>query len=503
MDKYILTKKPWARILPPSPFDKGITTKVEPIFPRNERAAYITVSQTDFLRQYDPVGHIINSPEYYPDRVKYNEETDEYYKEYMFRAAFPFQKMILIQQLVHLCGNDVHHELTGAHNTETENSLFMSMRTGWLDKNMELSLYQLARGVKKTGDSAICIYMYKGKVQWKPLAFDRGDMLFPHYGEDGELETFARMYDTYDAKGDSVTTFVEVWDKTNMTRYRRDNQGLLGIYNDIKDYLGMDDFTLDLKPTPHGFNEVPIVYLRDDDGPCWCGSQDAIDKYELAVSHLCQNNMAYAFPIMVLNGDEINIKADMYGAVKAIDAGVNGKASYLEPQGNVESFKLQLETLLKMIFQGSFAVLPPEVRSGDMPGVSIKLIYSPSIDRAIIDAKEYDLSLDKLVKLFKWGYGMEIGKAREMSNLGTYSWIEPYVHQNMTELVNNLVQLTNAGLLSRKTGCQIHGYGANNEEDIIITEFKQQQAADLLYDLQGEKPKKDGDGDGVLNEANI
>ena len=498
MDKYILTKKPFLSILPGTPYDKVVTGKADPVFPRAFKGLYQVSEQIDFLRQYDIRGHIINSPEYYPDRVKYNEEKDEYYKEYMFRAAFPFQKMILIQHLVHLCGNDLHHELTGAHNTDSENELFMRLRTGMLNDEFELAFYQLARGTKKTGDAAVCFFIKDKKVRWKAFAYDLGDTLFPHYGDDGELETFARMYDTYDAKGEAVTTFVEVWDKTNMTRYRRDNNGIVGFVNDIKDYLGLDDFTIDMKPTPHGFKEVPIVYQRDDDGPCWHGSQDAIDKYELAISNLCQNNMAYAFPIMVLNGDDIEIKADMYGAVKAIDAGANGKASYLEPQGNIEAFKLQLEVLLKLIFQGSFAVLPPEVRSGDMPGVSIKLIYSPSIDMAINDSKVYAPALDKMMRLYKWGLGIEIEKARELSNLGTYSWIEPYVHQNMTELVNNLVQLTNTGLLSHKTGCQLHGYGANNEEDIIITEYKQQQAADLLYEMN--KQPKDADGDGILGE---
>lgn len=489
MDNFILTKKPWTQIAPAKE-PRIVTTDIRPRLPQSTKAEHIIFQQYDFLRQYDPAGHDINSTLAHPDRIKYNDETKEYYKEYLFRATFPFQRMILIQQLVHLCGNDIHHELTGAHNSKAENEMFMQMRTGWLDKNMELAFYQLARSVKKTADGAICFYMKDKKMQWKALAFDLGDTLFPHYGDDGQLETIARMYDTYDARGKSVVTFVEVWDKHYMTRYRRDNLGLVGMVNNIKEFLGLDDFTIDLKPTPHGFNEVPIVYMRDDDGPCWAGSQDPIDKYELAVSHLCQNNQAYAFPIMVLNGDEIDIKADIYGAVKAIDAGANGKATYLEPQGNVESFKLQLEVLLKMIFQGSFAVLPPEVRSGDMPGVSIKLIYSPSIDRAIIDSKEYDPALDKMIRLFKWAYGMELGKQTPMSKLGTYSWIEPYVHQNMTELVNNLVQLTNAGLLSRRTGCQLHGYGANNEEDIIITEFKQQQAADLLQDLKQTQPQQ-------------
>lgn len=30
---------------------------------------------------------------------------------------------------------------------------------------------------------------------------------------------------------------------------------------------------------------------------------------------------------------------------------------------------------------GSFVVMPPEVKSGDLPGVAIKLIYSPSLEK--------------------------------------------------------------------------------------------------------------------------
>ena len=56
----------------------------------------------------------------------------------------------------------------------------------------------------------------------------------------------------------------------------------------------------------------PDVYKRQ---ACWSFSQDNIDKYELAISHLCQNNMAYAFPIMLLKGEDVEIQGDMYGCL--------------------------------------------------------------------------------------------------------------------------------------------------------------------------------------------
>lgn len=110
-------------------------------------------------------------------------------------------------------------------------------------------------------------------------------------------------------------------------------------------------------------------------------SQDNIDKYELAISHLCQNNMAYAFPIMLLKGEDVEIQGDMYGAVKAITMGKDDDAGFMNRPEASQSFELQINTLLKMIFMGSFVVMPPEVKSGDLPGVAIKLIYSPSLEK--------------------------------------------------------------------------------------------------------------------------
>ena len=350
--------------------------------------------------------------------------------------------------------------------------------------------------------------MSGGKVGWKSLSFLNGDTLFPYYDPiTGQLQRFARRYYAYDEDGQETVSFVEIWDSENYYRYRQDLNGLKGIISRTKDFFGLDGYTL-VEKRPHQFNEVPVVYSRDDGGACWSPVQDAIDKYELAVSQLCQNNMAYAFPIMVLKGEDVEIKGDPYNGVKAISMGPDDDAKYLSHDNSSQSFELQLNTLLKMIFLGSFTVQPPEVKSGDLPGVAIKLIYSPSLERAMIDAKEFDSALDTMTRLFKYGYGLEMKANTTFTSLDTYSWIEPYVHQNTSELVNNLCMLVNANLLSRDTGSSLSGYGENNEFDKILYEWKQQQAADLLDDLSGTKDGNNGEpkpattGKGTSSTAN-
>lgn len=485
----ILTKKPFTRINPLVREHQKVTT-AEYIAPAHTTEVYDVIPQEEFLKEYYPTGHKINSDVYYPDKVKYDDRTKQYFKERVFRASFPFQQIITAQQLVHLCGNDVHLELTGAHNSKEEKETMFELRKGWLDKNIEIAFYRLAASVKSTGDGAVVFFIDNGSLGWKSLSFANGDTLYPHYNSiTGKLDVFARQYYSYDAEGERSVSWVEIWDDTFFYRYKQSMQGFSGTINKVLDYFGLEGFVPDGDPVRHQFNEIPVVYKRDDNGPCWSQSQDSIDKYELAVSHLCQNNMAYAFPIMLLKGDDVEIKGDVYGAVKAITMGQDDDVKYLAHDNGSESFKLQLDTLLKMIFLGSFTVQPPEVKSGDLPGVAIKLIYSPSIDKAMIDSKEYDEVIDSITKIFKFGYGIERKMVTRMQSLGVFAWIEPYVHQNQSELVSNLVQLVNANLLSTNTGSELTGYGENNEFDKIMTEYKEKQAADLLYELGNEQER--------------
>lgn len=490
----LLTKKPFARVTCDGYLQGKQVKNLHTARYPEDKPTWLVVSQADFIREFYPSGHKINSTLYYPDKIKYDEKNDKFYEEKVFRASFPLQQVITVQQLVHLCGNDIHHELTDGEVTDEAKNLFFEFQKGWLDKNLEIAFYDFAKSVKVTGDGAIVFYLKEGKVFTKNLSYMDGDTLFPHYDSiTGELVAFARKYMDYDEEGKEIIEWVEVWDEKKMYRYRRDKKGLKGLALDFIEYFGLEGYVLDEEPKSHGFKECPVVYHRDNDGACWSMSQDNIDKYELAISHLCQNNMAYAFPIMVLKGEDVAIEGDMYGAVKAVTMGQDDDASFMNRPEASSAFELQLNTLLKMIFMGSFVVMPPEVKSGDLPGVAIKLIYSPSMDKAMVDAKEFDKAIDKMQKLFLYGYGTEIGKHSKFMGLRIFSWADPYVHQNAAELINNLVQSVNSSILSKETASELTGYGKNNEFDKIMREYKEQQSADLLYQLKSQGQSSGGE----------
>lgn len=502
----VLTKKPFTRVTPTGYLNGKTTSDLSIASYYNNKLEYQIISQADYIREFYPSGHKVNSPAFYPNRIKYEEDekgNKRFFEEKVMRVAFPFQMIITIQQLVHLCGNDIHHELTSAQVDDKMKESFLEFQKGWLDKNMEITFYEFAKSVKITGDGAVVFYMDNGEVGTKVLSFFDGDILYPHTNSiTGKMEYFARQYSDYDSEGKELVSWVELWDSKYLYRYRQTKAGLKGAVNKLKEIFGIDGYELDSKEL-HQFNECPIVYFQDKHGACWSFSQGNIDDFELAVSHLCQNNMAYAFPIMLLKGEDVEIKGDMYGAVKAITMGKEDDAGFMNRPEASQSFELQFNTLLKMIFMGSFTVMPPEVKSGDLPGVAIKLIYSPSLEKAMIDCKEFDSSIDTMKRLFIYGYGIERKMITPFANMKVLSKAEPYVHQNSAELISNLVQAVGGGFLSRESASELTGYGRNNEWDRIMREKKEEQSADLLYQFKSQQQTtktSEGNKDEETNE---
>lgn len=101
------------------------------------------------------------------------------------------------------------------------------------------------------------------------------------------------------------------------------------------------------------------------------------------------------------------------------------------------------------------------------------------------DAQEYNHLIDDMVKIFTYGYGVETENLIDLQNLNVYAWIKPYIHLNESELVQNLAVAVQNGFLSRQTANeQIQMYSNPRDWDRIMKEKKEEQQADILYELK-------------------
>ena len=479
--KQILVKEAFTRFAPCDKMtafgtEKTISTDSNIAY-QYERPANVVMTQADFLREHDVNAHKINSFKYWPNAIMKDSE-GKIAAKIRSRIAVAFQERILVKRLVTLTGNNVDLKLANSKRTKQDQEMLNLFREGWDTHNIETCLYQAIKADGKTGDCAVCFYMSKGKIGWRVFSYDNGDILYPQYDPmTGRLAVFGRKYAVRDSQNNEVVEYLDVWDDTHYTRYKLTKQGVKGAINKAKDFLGLDGWELDKEPTPHNFDRIPIAYDRYGE-PFWANSQDAIDLYELTISQLAENNQAYALRILYALGGEVELKTNIDGTPSMINSpDPNTKLGFLEPAESSKSFELQLQTLEKSIMRNSFASETPELKSGsDLSSPTIRMMMMDSYQKAQDDALHFQPFLDDIVELFKYGYGIESGKASDFTMLNIKAEIFPYVFMSETEVVSNIVQSVGIGALSKRSASEMLydlGYGVISEHDRLLEQERE------------------------------
>lgn len=490
----ILTKKPFftisstRNVMSMTP----VTDKHNTVDKDNDKALYYILSQEEMLRQYYPSGHKINNELLFPDIWKKDPETNKWYKQSITRCSLAFQQIITTKHIIHIVGNDVQFELSEDEKSSQKDGLdgeleasielqdddstklLSIFKSGWIDLDMEIRFYEAVRSYMITADCAIVGFIQKdGTPSFRTFSFLNDDKLYPHINSiTGEMELFARKYYDYDDEGEAVTEWVEVWDNTYIYRCKHSLKPK-NVTSFIKTIFGLNGFEI-VEQVRHGFPFCPVAYARNEDGPCWAAGQQTIENFEEALSYFFENNKAFAFPILLLSGDGIELHGDMNGSVKSISIdSSDGDAHFLENNDISASYNTLLTKFYDLIYEQTFTVKPPELKSGDLPGVALKLLYSPAIECAICDAQKLQPFLNKLVKMVKFSWGLKKECQADLMKLGINAWIEPYVHQNDSELVTNLATAVQNNIISCKTASErLSKYTKNDEFERILKQLK-------------------------------
>lgn len=479
--KQILVKEAFTRLVPSEKLTcigdaktVGTDSSLSYIY---ETPAKIPMTQADFLREWDVNAHRINSIKYYPNAFMKGKE-GKVSAKIKSRIAIAFQERILTKRLVTLTGNNVDLKLSNSKRTRQDQDMLNLFREGWDMHNIETCLYQAFKADGKTGDCAVCFYLKDGKVGWRTFSYDNGDVLYPHYDPmTGKLSLLGRRYFVRDAQDNEIVEYLDVYDDTYYMRYKQDKKGIKGLANKVGEALGFDGWTVDIVPVPHKFPRIPIAYDRYGE-PFWANSQAGIDLYELTVSQLAENNQAYALRILYALGGEIELQTNIDGTPSMINsAEPNAKVGFLEPADSSKSFELQLNILEKNIMRNSFASETPELKSGsDLSSPTIRMMMMDSYQKAQDDALHFQPFLDDIVELFKYGYGVEMGRSSDFETLQLKAEIFPYVFMSETEMVSNIVQSVSIGALSRRSASEMLydlGYGVISEYERLTEEERE------------------------------
>lgn len=504
--KGLLVKKPFYRLLPdvPAKLD-GIPMKslAERAVIKDDKA-YQEVTQSDFQRELDPASHAINDRNVY---INYRKGDDGlYYEEDFPRYAFAYQQEILDDRMARTTGNDIQFDLSDNINDEEAMDVYSLYKAGWADKRMENAWHFSIKSDYSTADVAFCGILTENVFSWRVFSYNNDDVLYPHYDRvTGKMNVFARTYRAEDEEG-NLRNYIDVWDKkyyyrlvdgnpadTSEEQTKEEPQVLRTTEGDFD----IDGYTVEDKRL-HGFGLLPVAYHRRNDGPVWTPSQETIEHREAAFSRLAQNNHDFGLPIMFLKGQGKQIKEiatkDMSYASKIFILPENGEAGFLNRQDASAAYKTELDMLEEKIYSQSMVIKAPELKSGDTPAAAIKLLYSDAYNKALLEIQEYDEFVCKMIDIFKWGYGVEVGKRLAFMNTRISFYVTPFIPINDAEVTTNLATAVQNGFCSKQTASEKFYFSTPQEWKRIEQEKHDEQMHELLLEEQRIEQQ---------NEANI
>lgn len=471
----------------------------------------IDYTQKRMLDEYYPTSHDIFNHTLYPDvpheidiveEVTKTDENGNQYKdmvpntktyiEPIPRTAVSYQQIIETKRTDHLCGNDVTFERNWSDNDEKKDKDYQMLVDGWEQMDMEDAVFASVHNCNIVADVAHVQYIYNDewgdkKMGWNVYSYFKGDRIFAHRDpRTGKTYLFARVFS--DEQG---VEKVEVWDDNNYYLFGMPASNATEVqqtHYEFADKMGGSPFALDgytlISKSRHGCNRCPVSYKRNDDGPVWAFSQDTIEAYEEDLNGLRHNNKAYGNPILVTKGDDVEGTPELDGTIKNINMGKDDDAKLLQGASASESYMSTLEKMENLIYLQSFIVKTPELKSGDLPAAALKILYSPAVEKAMHEVKEWQSFINDMFDIFRWYYGMICEKTIDFSpsQLPIKVYLTPYVHQSESTMVADLAAAVQNKFLSRQSAsARIPWMAEEGEWQRIVAEEKQAQEADLLY----------------------
>lgn len=438
----ILTKEPFVRMMPSA---TDLPT---------EKVNYTRVSQAEFMREYNPSSHKINSLKYYPNLLFIDQSKSKKEAKIRSRIAVAWQRRIHTKRTVALTGYDPDVTSSKSKSDERSQQNLANFKEGWAIKGMDTAVHLAIKDDLMVGDVALCGFKSDGRFGYRIFSYAKGDTLYPHFDPmTGELDTFGRTFlrdiPVPDSEGQYETvTYLDVWTKEYYVQYRSAAPWEVNALN-------AGGWIVSSPMRPHAFPFCPVAYHRYG-APCWDGSQSLIEAHELAMSQLAENNAQYALRILYALGAEFEMEGSTDGTPRTINStDPNAKVGFLEPAEKSTSYELQISKLEKEIMRCSFAVETPELKSGaDISSLTVKTLQQDSYLKAVDDAKEYQGFLDTIVRIFIEGYGTEVGMIPEYKALNIRVTLQPWTFMAETEIVNTVVQLVSIGVLSKRSATE-------------------------------------------------
>lgn len=455
-------------------------------------------------KEIDPTAHAVMDKQKRPDKLVVTDSKAEDYGEVInvnpnaevaregcriekvARISLALQKLIRDRAVSFTFGNPVTYNCTPADDAQA--AILQAIKRVFYDVKISTVNRKAARNIYGTTEVAEYwypvatdrhnLYGFETGMKFKVAMFSPafGDTLYPYFDENRDMIAFSREF---------VRKGSDLRERTYFETYTKDAHYLWSCANKQD---GTQDGRWEMVegyPKAITIGKIPVIYGCQPKVE-WEDVQGLIDRLEKLLSNFADTNDYHASPKIFVEGKIVGFARK--GEAGGIIEGEEGaKASYLSWQSAPESVKLEIETLLKMIYTISQT---PDISwdsvkgMGNVSGVALNLLFMDAHLKVQDKCEVFNDYLQRRINVVK-AYLKEAnrkteGWAEAADQLIIEPVITPYIIEDEQSKLN-ILTTANGGkaLASRKTTVQRLGWADDADAEIAQIEAEDATAAQV------------------------
>ena len=410
--------------------------------------------------------------------------------EKVARIALAIQRLIRDRAVSFTFGNPVTYNCNPEDDKQAAvlqaiKRIFYDVKIGTINRRAARNIYgttEVAEYWYAVPAEKHSLYGFETPMKFKVALYSPafGDKLYPYFDENRDMIAFSREFAKKTAEGKTLTYF-ETFTKDTHYLWSCANAGngqKTELWEQVEGY-----------PKKITIGKIPVIYGCQPKVE-WEDVQSLIDRLEKLLSNFADTNDYHASPKIFVEGKIIGFARK--GEAGGIIEGEEGaKAQYLSWQSAPESVKLEIETLLKMIYT---ITQTPDISFdtvkgiGSVSGVALKLLFMDAHlkvqDKCEIFNDYLQRRINVVKAMLKEANSKEEGWKEAADKLIIEPVITPYIIEDEQTKINILTAANgNKQIASRRATVQRLGWADDTDEEIKAIEAEEAQENSFI---QGE-----------------
>ena len=448
--------------------------------------------------QYNPKLHDINDRVKRPDKmVVIDKDSTEYGEvknvnpnveltaeqgfrmEPVARIALAIQKLIVKRAVAFTFGHPVTY--TSDAETDAEKETLNRLKRVLADVKERTLNRRVARSLYSAQEVAECWYPveqpkphnrygFPTKYKFRVAIFSPalGDRLWPYFDENRDLIAFSREFTKKD--GDLQT-------RTYFETYTADAHYLWTCQSDKSAGQANNNWEMvEGYPKQNPIGKIPIVYASQPQVE-WADVQNLIDRLEKLLSNFADTNDYHASPKIFVQGTVKGFARK--GEAGAIIEGEDGAtAQYLSWASAPESVKLEIDTLLRLIYT---ITQTPDISFdtvkgiGAVSGVALRLLFMDAHLKVQDKCEIFDEYLQRRCNIIAAFLALaDVKNADAAEAVIVQPQITPYIIEDELSKIN-ILQAANGGKQIASQASTVRRLGWADDPDAELAEIQAEE----------------------------